>query len=361
MKVPVLVARFLESEAVNDRSPNTISQHYYTLKNFYKFVSWRAGKCGKGCKRMEEITDYDFRAVDESMILGCRKQDVEEYRAYMRQKADMSDGNPDAPTINKKTTARVKLVCIKDFYRFLHENEYLDRNVMEYVQTAGPDAGVSTRSAISLSLEEVTALLRSVKEEFYHRDLAILVTFLTTGMRLNELVNLNVNDVDLSAKRVHIRKGKGAKQRDVPLSEQCAAQLQRYLDEREKQVTKENIPENPDGSNPLFLSKKNRRISRRRVENIVEVAIRSAGLAGKNYSTHKLRHTAATLMYNNGADMNLLKEILGHANIQVTTIYAHPDDEAKRAAIDYSPIAKIDLESLSASNGEPVGNKEGDS
>lgn len=99
---PSLIMRFLESESVNDRSPNTIKQHYYTLKGFYKFVSWWAGRCGKDCHRLDEIQDFDFSKVDEDMILGCRKQDIEDYRAYMRKKDDPTDPNPDAPTINKK-------------------------------------------------------------------------------------------------------------------------------------------------------------------------------------------------------------------------------------------------------------------
>lgn len=348
---PSLIMRFLESESVNDRSPNTIKQHYYTLKGFYKFVSWRAGRCGKDCHRLDEIQDFDFSKVDENMILVCRKQNIEDYRAYMRKKDDPTDPNPDAPTINKKATARVKVYCIKDFYRFLHENEYLSRNVMEYVHVESKDNTDETKHAIALELDEVAALLGSTREAHRERDLCILVMFLTTGMRLNELVNLNVCDIKFGEDMlINIRRGKGSKTRVIPMNVQCANQVKRYLAIRQKQVDEQNLNELPNGNNPLFLSQENHRISRRRVQSIVERAITAAGLGGKNYSTHKLRHTAATLLYNNGADLNLLKSILGHNTIQTTTIYAHPDIEARRAAIDLNPIAKIDLGALETIN-----------
>lgn len=132
----------------------------------------------------------------------------------------------------------------------------------------------------------------------------------------------------------------------MPLSDQCAQQLKRYLKVRQEQVDRENLNELPNGNNPLYLSQENRRISARRVQSIVERAVLAAGLGGKNYSVHKLRHTAATLMYNNGVDLNLLRTLLGHSTIQTTTIYAHPDLEARRAAIDYNPVSKIDLDML---------------
>ena len=149
---------------------------------------------------------------------------------------------------------------------------------------------------------------------------------------------------------INIRRGKGSKTRVIPMNVQCANQVKRYLTIRQKQVDEQNLNELPNGNNPLFLSQENHRISRRRVQSIVERAITAAGLGGKNYSTHKLRHTAATLLYNNGADLNLLKSILGHNTIQTTTIYAHPDIEARRAAIDLNPIAKIDLGALETIN-----------
>ena len=220
-----------------------------------------------------------------------------------------------------------------------------------YVHVKSKDNTDETKHAIALELDEVAALLGSTREAHRERDLCILVMFLTTGMRLNELVNLNVCDIKFGEDMlINIRRGKGSKTRVIPMNVQCANQVKRYLTIRQKQVDEQNLNELPNGNNPLFLSQENHRISRRRVQSIVERAITAAGLGGKNYSTHKLRHTAATLLYNNGADLNLLKSILGHNTIQTTTIYAHPDIEARRAAIDLNPIAKIDLGALETIN-----------
>ena len=193
-------------------------------------------------------------------------------------------------------------------------------------------------------------LLSNVREKHFERDLCILLFFLTTGIRLSELCSLNVGSVSVEEKMLTIEHGKGGAKRRVPLTDGCIQQYQRYIVARQKLLASRKYLEYSRDVKPLFLSNQNKRITQRRVQQIVSTAVKKAGLDGKNYSPHKLRHTAATMMYNNGVDLNNIKSILGHNSIQTTTIYAHVDEEDKRAAVEHNPVADIDLDKIS-----PVG------
>ena len=325
---PPLVYRYLESLALNEKSPNTLSQRYYTLKSFFKFVSWRAGQCGQNAATLEAVDDFDFAALPEEVILGCRKMDADSYKTYLHRE-------------HARSSSRVHSISIRSFYRFLMQDEQLDRDVMQFVSVEGTGAENETAHAIYLKSDEVAKLLLSVKKKNETRDTMILMLFLVFGLRLSELCSLDVDDVQFRAKRLVVRRGKGGKTRVLPLdNKEIVRQLKDYLKYRKEIVKKSVRTENPGDERPLFLSERMVRISRRRVQNIVEEAIRAAGLSGKNYSTHKLRHTAATYMYNNGADLAMLKDVLGHKNLNTTTIYAHPDEEARSTAISSSPLLK---------------------
>lgn len=184
-----------------------------------------------------------------------------------------------------------------------------------------------------LTLEESRRMLEQTEKMSSHdslRDYCIVTLFLNCGFRLAELVGMNVGDVDFYNRQVRVL-GKGSKERIVYLNDACLSALQDYLNARD------NPPEEPHA---LFLSRNHRRISRRRVQQIVEQALAAAGLAGRGLSTHKLRHTAATLMYQHGgADILTLKEILGHQSISTTEIYTHLSSEKRQDAIDSNPLA----------------------
>ena len=184
-----------------------------------------------------------------------------------------------------------------------------------------------------LTLEESKRMLESAEEmpsADNLRDYCIVTLFLNCGFRLSELVGMNVGDVDFFTRTVRVL-GKGSKERIVYLNDACLAALHEYIGSRE------NPPEEPRA---LFLSRNHRRISKRRVQQIIENMLMASGLAGRGLSTHKLRHTAATLMYQYGnADILTLKEILGHASISTTEIYTHLASQQRQDAIDSNPLA----------------------
>lgn len=174
------------------------------------------------------------------------------------------------------------------------------------------------------------------------RDYCIITLFLNCGMRLSELVGLNINDINFNESKMKLL-GKGNKERYIYFNNACKIALEDYLNSRENSIN------DPDA---VFLSRKNKRISKRRVEQIVNESIKKIGLSGQGYSVHKLRHTAATLMYQHGnVDTLTLKEILGHKSIATTEIYTHLSNEILKNAADNSPLANIHHKIKDKNNG----------
>jgi site-specific recombinase XerD len=229
---------------------------------------------------------------------------------------------------NEKSRAR-KTSSLKSFFNYLTNNVHL----LETNPIANIEMPTQKKSIPKfLSLEESLKLLSSIDSNNYKRDYCIITLFLNCGMRLSELVGINKNDIDFTEKRLRLL-GKGNKERIVYLNNACIDSLKEYLNSRE------NPPSEPQA---LFLSKFNKRISKRRVQQIVENALKNANLDGLGYSTHKLRHTAATLMYQHGnVDTLVLKEILGHESISTTEIYTHISNRDLQKATESSPLANI--------------------
>lgn len=187
----------------------------------------------------------------------------------------------------------------------------------------------------SKKLLEVTA---DENDENKERDYAIITLFLNCGLRLSELVGINISNIDFNENRLTVI-GKGDKERTIYLNKTCVNAIQGYLTVR----TKEGVKNDSKGSNKaLFLSKRKERISNRMVQYIVEKELRKAGLDTSKYSTHKLRHTAATLMYQYGnVDIRALQELLGHESISTTEIYTHVSNEQVRDAVERNPLNNL--------------------
>ena len=192
-----------------------------------------------------------------------------------------------------------------------------------------------------LSLDDSRRLLDVTSNEDnrnFQRDYAIITLFLNCGMRLSELVNININDINFNDCKLNVV-GKGNKERTIYLNKACMKAVSEYLSVRPKEGVKQD---KKHSEKALFLSERKTRIGNRTVEDIVTKHLRQAGLDTRKYSVHKLRHTAATLMYQYGqVDIRALQELLGHESIATTEIYTHVDNEQVRSAVERNPLADL--------------------
>ena len=295
-------------------SERTINEYYIDIRLFLKYYRSITVEIDK------DIEDIDISGMTVDDVRKITVSDIYNFIFYTADERNNAD------------RARYrKISALRSFFKYLTKTTHL----LEQDPTKDIEVPVPKKSLPKfLSLEESLRLLNNADDGESLRDYCILTLFLNCGMRLSELVGINISHIDFSEARMKVL-GKGNKERMVYLNTACMDAIEKYLKVRGQNEKAADEP-------ALFISNRNKRISKRRVQQIVENAIESAGLGGKGITTHKLRHTAATLMYQYGeADVLTLKELLGHANISTTEIYTHLSDESVRNAIDSNPLAKI--------------------
>ena len=273
----------------------------------------------------QPMESVDVRDVDLTFVGSVTLTEIYAYMSYLsRDRVLHPNSDRSAKGLNPTSRAR-KLATIRSFYGYLCNKVHrLDRNPVKDI-----DAPKLKKTLPRyLTLDESISLLESVDGPNRERDLCILTLFLNCGLRISELIGLNLSDVHEDALRVL---GKGNKVRMVYLNQACLDTLRDYLAVR-RPIT------GPD-RDALFLSARSQRISRSMVNALVKKHLSQAGLDSTQYSSHKLRHTAATLMYQNGVDVRTLKEVLGHENLNTTMIYTHVTDENMKQAALHSPLA----------------------
>ena len=235
---------------------------------------------------------------------------------------------------SKPATRARKVSTIRVFFKYLASKaKLIETNPAQNLETPKLDK----RLPKYLSLEESRKLIEVIKtasDENKERDLAIITLFLNCGMRLSELVGINIKDINFSENKLNVI-GKGNKERTIYLNKSCMDAINDYLKVRPHEGVKY------ESKDALFLSKRKERISNRMVQEIVKRELAKAGLDLNKYSTHKLRHTAATLMYQYGhVDIRALQVLLGHESISTTEIYTHVNDEQVKDAVNKNPLAK---------------------
>ena len=239
---------------------------------------------------------------------------------------------------SKPATRARKLSTIRIFFAYLtQKTNILEINPAQNIETPKKEK----RMPKYLSLEDSKKLLSVAmdeNDENKERDYAIITIFLNCGLRLSELVGINIKDIDFSEYKLNVI-GKGNKERTIYLNKACVNAIQEYLKVRPTVNVKNDEKKSQDA---LFLSRRLERISRRTVQYIVNRELLKAGLDTSKYSTHKLRHTAATLMYQYGkVDIRALQELLGHESISTTEIYTHVNNEQVRNAVESNPLANL--------------------
>lgn len=327
MDCPPVLRDFLSyHENIKAQSPRTISEYYLDLRMFLRFVKLMRSNMSL-TTRLDEI---DIMDIDIEFIRGISTSDVFEFLSYL---ANDRNPNPDAAFaetgIEAAARAR-KLSAIKSFYKYLtvrtkrlQENPVAD---LEYPK-------IRKSLPRYLTLEQSAALLQSVSGPNQTRDYAILMIFLNCGIRRSELVGLNLSDIYEDRLRVV---GKGNKERFVYFGTSCRKAIDDYLIERSQKVLSDN--------RALFGSRDGNRISVSAVHRLVKKALLEAGLDATQFSAHKLRHTAATLMLSNGVDVKTVQEVLGHENLNTTQIYTHIESTELKIAAEANPISRLNLD-----------------
>ncbi|HBN86383.1 MAG TPA: recombinase XerC [Clostridiales bacterium] len=315
--IPQLLEDFLiYMETIRGKSPQTVKEYYYDLRLFLKFL-----KIKKGLVKVKDLNDYE----------KIEQIDITDIQADFMQKIVLSDLYAYMSYLNKNrhnnSAARArKVASIKSFFKYLHNKAgILENNIA--VELESPKT--VKRLPRYLDLKDSKNLLDSIDGKHKERDYAIITIFLNCGLRLQELVDINISKLRNDTLTVI---GKGDKERMIYLNDACLRAIDEYKKVRP-------IPK-VGHEDALFLSERRQRISNKTVQFLVKKYIKQAGLDPERYSTHKLRHTAATLMYKHGhVDIRALQSILGHESISTTEIYTHLDNNQLRDAAFKNPLA----------------------
>ena len=304
---------------IKGRSNLTVKEYYYDLKRFLKFIIMRKKLFGYNLN--SDINEVSILSINKRDILDIDITDLHAYISYCDSYYNDST----------KTKAR-KISAIKSWFKYLHNTvELIDKNPSEKLELPK----LQKRNPVYLTLSESEKVINAIKleeNEFNRaRDLCIILIFLTCGLRISELTGINIESIKDDKLNVI---GKGNKERTVFLNENCLYAIKCYLKLR---------PITPD-TTALFISSHKKRISNRSIQIRLKKYIQLAGLDPNIYTPHKLRHTAATLMYKYGdVDIRTIQSILGHTSVATTQIYTHLDDDDIKKGIFKNPISKLKI------------------
>lgn len=314
---PEYLNSFLDySITILNKSPNTIKEYNYDLAMFLKFIMVHFNLTSS-----KDFKDINISNLSLDVIKKIELNDIHAFLAYL------------TTTYHSKAATRARKVSsIRVFFNYLSQKANLiEKNPAQNLETPK----IEKRMPKYLTLDDSKKLLTvtSDEERNKERDYAIITLFLNCGLRLSELVGININDISFDDAKMTVI-GKGNKERTIYLNKACLQAINSYLEVRPK------IGIKPSSIKALFLSERKERISKRTVQYVVDKELRRAGLDTKKYSTHNLRHTAATLMYQYGnVDIRALQELLGHESISTTEIYTHVANEQVRNAVEVNPLS----------------------
>ncbi|WP_300385979.1 tyrosine recombinase XerC [Clostridium sp.] len=305
-------------DTIKGKSKNTIDGYQVDLSMFFKFL-----KVYKGLVLDDDIEFNDINITDigDVFIRDIKLTDLYAFLSYAEKQR------------NNGTYARArKVASLKSYFKFLQgKTKIISDNPTLDLESPK----INKRNPVYLTLDESINLLSSldINKNNYYRDYCILTLFLNCGMRLSELCGIKIDRIKADTLTII---GKGNKERTVYLNEACLKAIRNYLKIRDSSKC------SLDDKDFLFLSSRSKPINKRTVELLVKKHISNSGLNDDKYTPHKLRHTAATLMYKHGnVDIRSLQSILGHENISTTQIYTHVDNEALREAVNSNPLSKI--------------------
>lgn len=315
LEAPPFLKEYLRYILVNgEASQQTVRTYYTQIRIFLRWLSMRE----RGAEITKEtLEDEPISAIPFSMVENVSVSDIDEFLAFCQLGLN-----------NDVTTKRTKIAALSSFFQYEIDLGRIEKSPIRFRRTGRK----GKKEPKHLSHSEAVSLLDSVVGQNKERNSCIITFFVNCGMRLSELVGINLKDIKEGSL---LLRGKGRKERTIYLNEACLSALDLWMSVRSK-------ISDADKKDALFISPRTGgRITARQVEYIVENTMKRAGLSGLNYTTHTLRHTAATLMYQESdADILTLQAILGHQNVATTSIYTHMNQDQVRAAMENSPLSK---------------------
>lgn len=320
----VLKDFLLYHETIKGHSSKTVDEYFLDLRTFFRFLKVERGLISRKTP-FDEISIMD---VDLDFLRVVSLNEVYSYLAYLARDRIVNQRSRTQEFGLSATTRARKVACIRSFYKYLT----VKAKLLAENPVADLDSPKTPKTLPHyLSLEESKKLLSSIDGKFKERDYCIICIFLNCGLRISEIVGLNVSDYHGDSLRVI---GKGNKQRIAYLNDSTVRAIEDWLAIRSNLV--------PKHEPAMFVSNRRTRLSREMVHSMVKTNLLRAGLDPTIYSSHKLRHTAATLMLQNGVDVRTLQEVLGHEHLNTTQIYTHVDNSELRVAASANPLAHFD-------------------
>lgn len=312
---PILEEYLGYMEAILGRSPLTVKEYRYDLTMFFRFMRLHRKEIAKDV----EFDQIPIHSIQAEYLKSITLTDFYAFLSWLTRERQAS----------AQTRAR-KVSSLRSFFKWAANK----RQIIDYDPASELESPkIPKKQPQYLSLEESKRLLNRVnseEDEFASRNYCILTLFLNCGLRLAELNSIDVDDIDLEAKTMRVV-GKGNKERTIYLNQACISAIEAYLPERPK-----NAPE----QKALFISRQGNRLARTSIQRMIHNYLKKAGIDPTKYSTHKLRHTAATLMYQYGnVDIRMLQQILGHESVATTEIYTHVDQRQLHKAVEANPLA----------------------
>jgi site-specific recombinase XerD len=323
-EAPEILNDFLKyMRAIRDRSETTVHEYFLDLRTFLRFIKVKRGLSGNA-----GFDEIDISDVDAELIRSVKLSDLIEYVLFLREDRPKYHKSVTTAYGDETSAVQRKIASLRSFFSYLQNRVHLIEE--NPVLSLDIPRGKKTMPKY-LTFDESVQLLSSVDGAFQERDYCIITIFLNCGLRVSELAGLNLQDVNDSAIRV---RGKGDKERIISLNDAVRDALTAYLPHRIE-------PKSDADKNALFTSRNRNRINVQTVKMLVNKHLKEAGLEYKDCSAHKLRHTAATLMYQNGVDIRTLQEFLGHEQLNTTMIYTHVENAAVREAVKANPLADL--------------------
>lgn len=322
---PAILREYAEyTVAIKGNSEKTVCEYLLDLRTFFRFMimKWEDLELP-----MDEFEKLSIKRIGVEDVRRVTQKNIIEYLIFAGFKRE-----------NSASTRMRKLSALRSFFKYAHVKEH----IIDVNPTADVDAPKKASTLPKfLTVEEAVKLIDTVRSDKESktriRDFAIIVLFLNTGIRLSELVGLNLENIDSDITMIKVM-GKGAKERIVYLNKAARAAMIEYLKQR---LDPKHVR---TSSNAVFLSGRENRISNKTVQWMVQKYLKMAGLGARGLSVHKLRHTAATLMYQSGkVDIRVLKDMLGHEQLNTTQIYTHVVDRNIEQAVENNPLADVVL------------------